>query len=55
MNEYNIIILGNPVDGFIYIGPFETHTEALSYAESRYRSSSWWIGTMTEPEKREGQ
>src|SRR3954466_13505847 len=44
-----IIVHGNPVDGFSFIGPFadsvdipERHTEPLDY---------WWLVTLDEPDR----
>lgn len=44
-----IIVLGNPVRGLAFVGPFDTHQETLDYAESR-RFDEWWIATMLKQE-----
>ena len=42
-----ILIYGDPPDGFNFIGPFDSHDDALRYAE-RY-SSNWWIAALEDP------
>lgn len=47
-----INIIGNPVDGFQYVGPF-TMEEADSYVDDQgiaSDSSEWWIARLTNPE-----
>jgi hypothetical protein len=36
-----LLIVGNPVDGFIYIGPFETYEDATEFAEKNDHDY-WW-------------
>lgn len=43
----HIIITGNPVDGFEYIGPFETGAEAVDWAHSNPIKEEWWIAPLT--------
>lgn len=39
-----IVIVGNPVDGFSYYGPFEDRETAIKYAERNFRNSGdWWV------------
>ena len=44
-----IIIYGNPVDGLQFIGPFTEPGLANSYAETRLKHETWWVGTMQKP------
>lgn len=46
-----LIITGNPVDGFRFIGPFEDHDAALAYAELEGASieADWWIAPIEAP------
>ncbi len=46
----HIIIFGNPVDGFEYVGPFDDAEAANEYAE-RYLSggNDWWVVLLQEP------
>ena len=46
-----IIITGNPVDGFTFIGPFNDSEEADAYAVEKLRGEEWWIADMSEPDK----
>jgi hypothetical protein len=46
VNRY-IIITGDPVDGFIYTGPFESHADAVVAAEEVfYRGDDYWIADL---------
>lgn len=38
-----IIVLGDPVDGFRYIGPFVTSAEAMHHAELAHPNDTWWV------------
>ena len=38
-----ILVLGNPINGFEFVGPFEDHENAIQYAEAIYSSSTWWV------------
>jgi len=43
----HILIYGNPVDGFGYIGPFATADEAIDAAETDERiEGDWWIAPL---------
>lgn len=44
----DIIVVGNPVDGFSFIGPFEDGEVAANWAEN-YASSEWWLATLDSP------
>jgi hypothetical protein len=47
-----IICYGNPIDGFIFIGPFEDRDDAVRYAEHHMRDGGdWWITELDEPAK----
>jgi hypothetical protein len=47
-NRNCLIITGNPVDGFNFIGPFKGYTAAQTFVESI--RDSWWIDFMKDPE-----
>jgi hypothetical protein len=48
VNRY-IIITGNPVDGFTYTGPFESHGDAVVAAEEVfYLDDDYWIADLEE-------
>lgn len=44
-----IIAVGNPGEGFVFIGPFDTFEEALEYAEANLRRSAWSISELVRP------
>jgi hypothetical protein len=43
-----LVIIGNPADGFEYIGPFTDHETASEYADSR-DDSDWWVVPLKLP------
>ena len=42
-----MIVYGNPVDGFTYIGPFETMEESHEWAENN--CDEWWGAELASP------
>lgn len=48
-----ILITGNPVDGFEYIGPFATAEDAGEHAntDGNIEEGDWWIATIESPEQ----
>lgn len=42
------IITGNPVEGFEYIGPFETPGEAIEWATNNCHKE-WWQAGLVNP------
>ena len=47
-----IIISGNPVDRFIYIGPFDSSDDAIRFVEqSGEFDGDWWVTQLDEPNK----
>lgn len=46
MNSY-IVVLGDPVDGFTYYGPFADYDDAMEYAQTECGECSWWIAPLT--------
>lgn len=45
----HLVVVGDPVSGFEFTGPFESHDEATEWAEAEIRTDSWWIAPMVEP------
>jgi hypothetical protein len=45
-----IVITGDPVEGFIFTGPFNNHADAERWAEGQ---QDWWTGVLQPPEKDE--
>ena len=47
MNEQHIVITGNPVDGYRYYGPYESHDAAVQAANGSLRLDiDWWIASL---------
>ncbi|UTU07693.1 hypothetical protein CcrC1_gp008 [Caulobacter phage C1] len=46
-----ILIVGNPVDGYAYYGPFHDHDDATNYAENTgTEGNPWWVAPLEEAE-----
>lgn len=43
-----IIVYGDPVDGFNFVGPFDDRDEAVRYAEFDV-GTDWWIAELDAP------
>lgn len=43
----HLIVQGNPVDGFLYYGPFDTPEDAEDYVVKYDNGQSWWRVKMT--------
>jgi hypothetical protein len=43
------IVLGSPVDGFEFIGPFPSEDAANEYAEKALTWESWWVAPCRSP------
>lgn len=43
-----IVCCGNPFDGFAFAGPFDSHNEALAWAE-RHCTDSYWVSEIEPP------
>ncbi len=46
-----ILITGNPVDGFHFVGPFLEINDANEHAEIFYKNNEWWIAHLKKPEE----
>ena len=47
MNEDKfIIVYGSVIDGFNFVGPFDSTDEAIKEAEQFIHQESWWIATL---------
>lgn len=49
MSEQRIIVTGTPIDGFTYIGPFDSFESAESYADHIGVMGDWWITDLQSP------
>lgn len=47
MNQY-VLVEGNPVDGFTFVGPFDDVDEAVEYGE--WGGGEFWVASMRLPE-----
>lgn len=47
----SILVLGNPVDGFTFFGPFENTEAAVDHGNTRIRTTNWWAANLIEPPK----
>lgn len=47
--EQLIVIMGNPVDGFDYIGPFNSFDEADDYINQERNPENFWIARLAKP------
>ena len=45
----NIIVMGNPIDGLTFTGPFNDAEEAGDYAADEYHHEEWWIAFVQPP------
>ncbi len=44
-----ILIKGNPVDGFEFVGPFPSNEDAMEHGDSV--KTDWWVAELEEPAK----
>ena len=49
MENKLIVIYGNPVEGFAFVGPFDTREDAIAYAEAD-APSGWFISDLWMPD-----
>lgn len=50
----HIIIIGNPVDGFNYIGPFKTAADAAAWAgQDANIDADWWLAPLEAKDEHE--
>lgn len=50
MTELYIIIIGNPVEGFEYLGPFKTRGDAIEFGEGLSNiGGDYWIASLQSP------
>jgi poly(3-hydroxyalkanoate) synthetase len=42
-----IVVVGGPVEGYSYFGPFETKDDAISWTEQNtINADAWWIAPL---------
>ena len=53
--DLHIIIFGNPVNGFVFYGPYQTHHEAVEVLEKEYQTGNeYWTAKLESPDLLEG-
>jgi hypothetical protein len=50
MNEKWVVAFSNPFDGLYLVGPFDTHEEAIEYAEANSPNTEWHIVKLQTPD-----
>ena len=45
-----VLVVGNPIDGLQFVGPFPDHDAAVEYAE-RYEDQEWWVTSLDKPKE----
>lgn len=44
-----VLIVGDPVVGYDYIGPFDGYEEAVKYGEDQGYDQTWWATQLLTP------
>lgn len=44
----HILVVGNPVDGLKFYGPFATRDEANEWGDTISREFDWWVAPLAE-------
>ena len=47
VEEKAIIVMGNPIDGLSFVGPFDDNYDGIEYAEKECVDGEWWIGKLS--------
>lgn len=47
-----LLVIGNPVDGFTFQGPYDEAEDALQDAEL-FEDREWWVADLVTPEAEE--
>jgi hypothetical protein len=50
-----LLIVGCPIDGFMYFGPFDTVNEAHDWREALHVGADYWIAQLNSPSTAETQ
>lgn len=51
MNGYFIIVTGDPIEGFTFVGPFDSEKDAAKHGntDGNLKAGDWWIAPLEEP------
>lgn len=41
------VVVGSPVDGCVFYGPFDCNEDAIDWAEKEVTSETWWVAELT--------
>ena len=53
MSRQRILVIGNPMNGFTFVGPFETENAAVDFAETDpeiKQMVEWWVAPLDSEE-----
>lgn len=45
-----VLVTGNPFDGLVIRGPFDSTEEIDGYAETHHRGEEWWVVNLSKAE-----
>ena len=51
MDQMAIIVIGNPIDGLSFVGPFPSTMEAIEFANTdpHMHDHEWWVAPLEGP------
>lgn len=49
-----LVVLGNPVEGLTFYGPFSDYDAACEWTDKECRDVEWWIAPITSIQTSEG-
>lgn len=49
-HQEGLMIIGNPVDGFRFVGPFACESDGVEWAMQHAPNETWTTATMQEPQ-----
>lgn len=49
VEPWHVVVYGNPVNGFTFVGPFHDRDDAVKYAENEPYNDNWWIAELDAP------
>ena len=50
-----LVIAGDPLEGFFYVGPFKSYAMAADYSDTQCGDKNCWVSNMIKPEPHEGR
>ena len=49
-SQPHVVVVGNPLDGLILIGPFDGQHEAMEFVNRDEPDSDWWVAPVESPD-----